>query len=301
VERKTNLPSRILRDGIIDSDRVNRLSPLAELFYRRLMSKVDDYGRIEFQPRVLLAKVFPLQLDRITVNEIADWVRECEQCDPQDDPEPLIFSYCIGSKKYLQINNFQQRIRGKSKCPEPPPSVDRTPPSVDRTPPSVDRTPPSVDRTPPSVDRTPPSVDRTPPPSARATNTHTPSATHTPSNSHSNSSSEVVSKKNTHISPDLNGWGIFRDVYTLTGKELIDSDFDSKHHGAKCFCPFCLWKQLDISDQLACVKGLRRDIEQHKYSGPEFWPKPKKYLTDREWERKPQPRKKKSLAERINA
>jgi hypothetical protein len=299
----SNLPSRILRDGIIDSERVNRLSPRAELFYRRLLSKVDDYGRIEFQPRVLLAKCFPLQLDRVSMADIDDWAREIETSfDPIIDDDPLLFSYIVGSKKYLQINNFQQRIRGRSKCPEPPPpSVDRTPPSVDRTPPSVDRTPPSVDRTPPSVDRTPPSVDRTPPPSARASTSHTPSATHTSSHSssHSNSINGSSSDKKNKISERSelqeiqdNRWFEFRQAFTQTGRELIESDFDTKHHTASCFCAKCLWLKLDLAEQLACVKGIRRDIEKQKFSGPEFWPKPKTYLSKREWERKPQTRKK---------
>ena len=39
------MPNRILRDTILRSERVARLSPTAELFYRRLMSVADDYGR----------------------------------------------------------------------------------------------------------------------------------------------------------------------------------------------------------------------------------------------------------------
>lgn len=35
------MPSRILREGILTSERVNALAPLEELFYRRLMSVVD--------------------------------------------------------------------------------------------------------------------------------------------------------------------------------------------------------------------------------------------------------------------
>ena len=39
------MPSRIIRDGILTSERINALTERAELFYRRLMSVVDDYGR----------------------------------------------------------------------------------------------------------------------------------------------------------------------------------------------------------------------------------------------------------------
>ena len=40
------MPSRILREGINTSPKVNALSPMAELFYRRLMTVADDYGRV---------------------------------------------------------------------------------------------------------------------------------------------------------------------------------------------------------------------------------------------------------------
>jgi hypothetical protein len=39
------MPSRLLREGILDSEAVNALSFAAEVFYRRLMSVVDDFGR----------------------------------------------------------------------------------------------------------------------------------------------------------------------------------------------------------------------------------------------------------------
>ena len=38
------MPSRVIRDGILESESVNALSWEAELFFRRLMSVVDDFG-----------------------------------------------------------------------------------------------------------------------------------------------------------------------------------------------------------------------------------------------------------------
>jgi hypothetical protein len=80
-----------------------------------------------------------------------------------------------------------------------------------------------------------------------------------------------------------NGWTAFQEVYQSTGRQTTEADF------ANCKP---LWTKLELADQLACVKGIRRDIEKHKYSGPEFWPKPRKYVFEREWDRKPQPPKK---------
>lgn len=90
-----------------------------------------------------------------------------------------------------------------------------------------------------------------------------------------------------------NGWTAFIEAYEATGRETISSDFS--HCEAN-------WKKLVLADQIACVSGIRRDIEAQKYSGPEFWPKPKNYIAAREWERKIKPRKKKqTLGERMAA
>jgi len=80
-----------------------------------------------------------------------------------------------------------------------------------------------------------------------------------------------------------NGWHAFTEAYESTGRQTTEADFKN--------CK-SLWVKLELADQLACVSGIRRDIEKQKYSGPEFWPKPKKYIFEREWDRKPQPPKK---------
>ena len=107
------MPNRILREGILSSERINSLSPGAELFYRRVMSIVDDFGRIEAQMQLLRAKCYPLQLDRVTVDDIGAWLSECSSA-----ADSLITLYTVNGKKYLQLNNFGQRKRA-SKCPSP--------------------------------------------------------------------------------------------------------------------------------------------------------------------------------------
>jgi hypothetical protein len=108
------MPNRILREGILYSERVNALSPGAEIFYRRLMSCVDDYGRSEAHPAILRGKLYALQLDRVSEADIQRHMSEC--CD---EPEPLIVVYTVNRKRYLQIQNFGQRARTASKCPGP--------------------------------------------------------------------------------------------------------------------------------------------------------------------------------------
>ena len=71
------MPSRILREGILTSERVDKLSDQAELFYRRLMSVVDDFGRYYARPELLRAACYPLRVDRIKNEQIVKWRDEC--------------------------------------------------------------------------------------------------------------------------------------------------------------------------------------------------------------------------------
>jgi hypothetical protein len=54
------MPTRIIREGILTSERVDKLSERAELFYRRLMSVADDYGRYFANPANLRVNCYPV-------------------------------------------------------------------------------------------------------------------------------------------------------------------------------------------------------------------------------------------------
>lgn len=115
------MPNRVIREGILESRAVNSLSEGAELFYRHLMSVVDDYGRIEYDPDVLLIRCFPRRLATWTVKRLTDACQETVTC-LTDDGQPLVVCYRdpASGKRYLQINNFNQRLRlMKAKCPDP--------------------------------------------------------------------------------------------------------------------------------------------------------------------------------------
>jgi hypothetical protein len=92
---------------------VNELSEEGELFYRRLMSIVDDYGRFEADPDLIRARAFPRQFDRWTVERIQRCLTEVS------GESPLVTVYHGGSRKLLQINNFGQRVQSKEKYPGP--------------------------------------------------------------------------------------------------------------------------------------------------------------------------------------
>lgn len=106
------MPTRIIRDGILTSERVNRLSERAELFYRRLMSVADDHGRFYANPMLLRAACYPLKLDSVKEDSIKKHLAEAEGAG-------LIVLYTVAGTAYLQITDFGQRVQAKSKFPEP--------------------------------------------------------------------------------------------------------------------------------------------------------------------------------------
>lgn len=107
------MPTRLLREGINDSAAVNSLSPRAEVFYRRLMSVVDDFGRYDARPAVLRSRLYPLQLDSVRESDIPRWIAECVKVG-------LISLYVVDSRPYLVLHKLGSRRAKRSKWPEPP-------------------------------------------------------------------------------------------------------------------------------------------------------------------------------------
>lgn len=116
------MPNRILREGILTSDRVNALGAgRAELFYRRLMSVVDDFGRFPADERLLRSSCYPLRLDSVHEEDIRGYLKKTADAG-------LIRLYCIGSKRYLEMLDFRQQIRSqKSKYPACPAGAQQMP------------------------------------------------------------------------------------------------------------------------------------------------------------------------------
>jgi hypothetical protein len=105
------MPNRIIREGILTSERINRLSPKAELFYRRLMSVADDYGRFHSNPVLLRSACYPLQIDTVHDKDITEWLTECVE-------NLAVVVYEAQGKRCLELMNFRQQQRAKdSKFP----------------------------------------------------------------------------------------------------------------------------------------------------------------------------------------
>lgn len=108
------MPNRVVRESILDSERVNQLSWAGEIFYRRLMSIVDDYGLFDARPAILRSKLYPLRIDKVSEPDIVKWISECETAG-------LVRQYHVGGKDYLEISDFGQTLRQKKAMfPHPP-------------------------------------------------------------------------------------------------------------------------------------------------------------------------------------
>ena len=116
------MPNRILREGINSSARINALSMGAELLFRRLMSVVDDYGRFYGAAATVRGACWPINPQTICEQDVSNWIAECCQGD-----KPLISLYSVDGGVYLQINDFKQQTRSKSKFPEPCKQSDSNP------------------------------------------------------------------------------------------------------------------------------------------------------------------------------
>ncbi len=111
------MPNRIIREGILTSEKVAKLGWPEEVFYRRLQSIVDDYGRYEANTLLLRSKCYPLQVDDVRVADITRWMAACQKAG-------LLLIYAVKDKQYLEITNFEQQRRTPSKWPAPPADAD---------------------------------------------------------------------------------------------------------------------------------------------------------------------------------
>jgi hypothetical protein len=110
------MPVRLLREGILDSEKVCSLSWEAEVFYRRLMSVVDDYGRFDGRVLVLRSRLYPLQTGKVREADLERLISECEKAG-------LIRIFSSNAKQYILFHNVDEPRAKESKYPPPPPDV----------------------------------------------------------------------------------------------------------------------------------------------------------------------------------
>lgn len=110
------MPNRILREGILTSPRIAKLGWAEEVFYRRLHSVVDDFGRYFADVGLLRAACYPRQLNKVSDSDVGKWLRACVDA-------ALVRVYQVGGEGYLHVSDFDQQVRAKkSKFPDMPSS-----------------------------------------------------------------------------------------------------------------------------------------------------------------------------------
>ena len=104
------MANRVLRDWTC-SETIDQLSEFAELFFTRLIMKADDFGRFYGSPKLLKSQLYPLK--DYNLKQVEKWRDEVVRSG-------VVLLYVVDGKEYLEIKDFNQRLRlMKSKFPEP--------------------------------------------------------------------------------------------------------------------------------------------------------------------------------------
>lgn len=252
------MPTRLLRDGILTSERVNALSPGAELFYRRLMSVVDDHGRFFADTRLLTSACYPLTFDRTSPTIVRQWLAECSE-----GHDSLLNVYEVDGKRYLEIKDFRQRTRSDSKFP--PPSAGTRPSSADNCPQPADNCG--------SRARDPEAET-----SAEA-KTKTETETDACAGEPGSPLDPMVATDAERTSSAL--FEEFVGVFAAAGVAMNDRDIE------RCLRKFI---SLEPAVQSLVVADVKRKALNGTWSSERFTPRPWNYLADEQWTRRSIPR-----------
>ncbi len=106
------MPNRYVRESAIESESVNSLSWQAEVFWRRLLNRADDFGRFTANAALLRASIFPLQLDCVSEADVQRMLAECEAAG-------LLFVYSSSCKQFIILNKWEKGRAKESKYPPP--------------------------------------------------------------------------------------------------------------------------------------------------------------------------------------
>lgn len=137
------MPTRLVREGILDSERIDQLDAPAEVFYRRLMSKVDDYGLFDARIAMLRSSLYPLRVDKVREADIARWIAACEKAgvialyasSGASSSRRIAACEMAGlaapEKPYGQMLDTKWQVRSEPKHPLPPWGKGEPPPAVE--------------------------------------------------------------------------------------------------------------------------------------------------------------------------
>lgn len=110
------MPSRIIRESLLDSDRYNRLpSDSARLLFIHLLLVADDLGNTEASTVFIRRRLMAEESSPKSIDELLSFL----------ESEDLIRLYESGGKRYAHIPRFRQRLRHfKKGNPRPPEGIE---------------------------------------------------------------------------------------------------------------------------------------------------------------------------------
>lgn len=125
------MPNRNIFESSRRSPSLRALTDAAERLFWRLITAVDDFGRFEADPEVVLSACFQRVPQGWNVRKVAGCLHEMAQIPPGADA-PLVRLYESGGRQYLQITKSETYFRRRaetSKYPDPQPLDFVGPPS----------------------------------------------------------------------------------------------------------------------------------------------------------------------------
>ena len=109
------MPNRILKESITTSATIDQLSDAEEALFYRLLVVVDDYGRFDATPEIVLGRCLARKIGKVSPKDVA------KRLDRLDEVG-LIRRYWVEGVQYLYVTTWDihQQVRAKrSRYPEP--------------------------------------------------------------------------------------------------------------------------------------------------------------------------------------
>jgi hypothetical protein len=116
-----NIPRTVLvREGVLDSEKLSRLSTDVQLFFRNLLHLCDGAARFEADADDLRHILYRRSLDRVKTHHIRNWLAELHRVG-------LVQLYTSEGRGYGTVPKFGQRDYLRAKRYPPPPGEPELP------------------------------------------------------------------------------------------------------------------------------------------------------------------------------
>jgi len=95
------MPNRLLKEGIVDSEKINALSAEDEVFFYRLLVVADDFGLMDARPAIVRARCFPLK-ESLSAAKVEGWLARLNSVG-------LIARYEVDGKQWHEAGRDTER------------------------------------------------------------------------------------------------------------------------------------------------------------------------------------------------